>query len=188
MISKVVCEGATSGDPTMERSNIGDFSTGRSTQPAMSGNTRELATSLVEIKIASGDLPMREVATPQGEDGQQPAGHAKGPPNEDPPTMDLVDSKDFHEDPINVDDLPTGPFADVGVEAESDEDEAEDASGQAEVHEEAPLTGEGVAQQEQSDPSSRDLPMTEANPPDSMDPMVTKEPSDQSPLRITAIV
>ena len=46
------------GDPAMAHSIVEDSSTGRSTQPVMSGNTRELATSLVEMKIASEDLPM----------------------------------------------------------------------------------------------------------------------------------
>ena len=146
VISKVVGEGATLGDPTIERSNIGDSSTGRSTQPAMSGNTRELATSLVEMKIASGDLPMVEAAASQGRDGQQPLGDAADALNEDPPTVDLVDSEDSHEDPMNVDDLPRGPNADARVEAESTEDQVEDALDQAEVCEEAPLIGEGVAQ------------------------------------------
>ena len=50
-----------SGDPAMAHSIVEDSSTGRSTQLAMSGNTRELATSLVEMKIASGDLPMPDV-------------------------------------------------------------------------------------------------------------------------------
>ena len=72
MIFEVVGEEATPRDPTMERSNIGDSSTGRSTQPAMSGNTRELATTLVEMKIASGDLLMPEAVAFQGRDGQQP--------------------------------------------------------------------------------------------------------------------
>ena len=49
------------GEPAMAHSIVEDSSTGRSTQPAMSGNTRELATSLVEMKIASGDLPMPDV-------------------------------------------------------------------------------------------------------------------------------
>ena len=49
------------GDPAMALSNVDDSSTGRSTQPAMSGNTRELATFLVEMKIASRDLPMPNV-------------------------------------------------------------------------------------------------------------------------------
>ena len=48
-----------SGDPAMVHSIVEDSSIGRSTQPTMSGNTRELATSLVEMKIASGDLPMQ---------------------------------------------------------------------------------------------------------------------------------
>ena len=70
MINEVVGEGATSRDPTMERSNIGDSSTGHNIQPAMSRNTRELATSLVEMKIASKDLPMPEAAASQGGDSQ----------------------------------------------------------------------------------------------------------------------
>ena len=49
-----------SGDPVMAHSIVEDSSTGHSTQPAMSRNTRELATSLVEMKIASGDLPMAD--------------------------------------------------------------------------------------------------------------------------------
>ena len=60
MISEIVGGRAISGDPTMEHSNIGDSSTRRSTQPAMSGNTRKLATSLVEMKIALEDLLMAE--------------------------------------------------------------------------------------------------------------------------------
>ena len=50
-----------SGDPAMAHSIVEDSSTRHSTQPAMSGNTRELATSLVEMKIASGDLLIRDV-------------------------------------------------------------------------------------------------------------------------------
>ena len=57
--SGVLRAGGISGDPAMARSNVDD-SRGRSTQPAMSGNTRELATSLVELKIASGDFPMSD--------------------------------------------------------------------------------------------------------------------------------
>ena len=57
-----------SGDPAMARSNVDDSSTGRSPQLAMSGNTRELATSLVEMKIASGDLPMPNAGASQGKD------------------------------------------------------------------------------------------------------------------------
>ena len=57
-----------SRDPTMAHSIVEDSSTGRSTQPAMSGNTRELATSLVEMKIALGDLPMSDAGASQGND------------------------------------------------------------------------------------------------------------------------
>ena len=67
MIFEVVDKGATSGDPAMDHSNIGDSSTGQSTQLAMLGNTRELAISLVEMKIALGDLSMVEAATSQEE-------------------------------------------------------------------------------------------------------------------------
>ena len=65
-----------SRDPTMARSIVEDSSTRCSTQPAMSGNTRELATFLVEMKIASGDLPMVDAEASQGEDNQQPLGDA----------------------------------------------------------------------------------------------------------------
>ena len=146
MISEVIGEGATSGDPTMECSNIGDSSTGCSTQPTMSGNTSELATSLVEMKIASEDLLMPEAVASQGEDSQQLIGDVVDPLNEDPPTVDLMDSEDSYEDPMNVDDLPMGLSADAGAEAESAEDQVVDAEGQIEVCEVAPLTGEGVAQ------------------------------------------
>ena len=66
--------------------------------------------------------------------------------NEDPSTVDLMDSEDSHKDPMNLDDLPTRPNADARAKAESAEDWAVDAEGQVEVCEEAPLTEEGVAQ------------------------------------------
>ena len=72
------------GDPAMAHSIVEDSSTGRSTQPAMSGNTRKLATSLVEMKIASGDLPMPDAGASQGEDNQQPRGDASASRNPDP--------------------------------------------------------------------------------------------------------
>ena len=214
---EVVDEGGTLGDPTMESLNIGDSSTGHSTQPAMSGNTRKLATSLVEMKIASGDLSMPKAEASQGEDGQQPPGDATDSLNVDPPPIDPLGREDSHEDPMNVDDLPTSLTADVGEEADSAEDCPLDAKGQLEVPEEAPLIGEGHAQQEQSNPSSRDLPMTEVreeapltkegvsqeeqcNPTsrdlpmtdarlvDPVDSMITEEPFHQSPLRVTIVV
>ena len=93
----------------------------------MSGNTRELATFLVEMKIALRDLPMAEVATSQRGNGQQPPWDVVDPLNEDPLTVDLLDSKDSHEDPMNVDDLPTGPIAEAGADAKSAVDQAVDA-------------------------------------------------------------
>ena len=47
----VVSPRGKSGDPAMAHSIVEDSSTRRSTQPAMSGNTRELATSLVEMRL-----------------------------------------------------------------------------------------------------------------------------------------
>ena len=57
-----------------------------------------------------------------------------------------------------------------------------------EVHEEAPLTGEGVSQEEHCDPSSGDLPMTDVRPTDLVDIGVTEEPSNPSPTGVTAVV
>ena len=68
----------------MARSIVEDSSTGRNTQPTMSGNTRELANSLVEMKIASGDLPMPDAGASQGEDNQQPPGDASTSRSLDP--------------------------------------------------------------------------------------------------------
>ena len=112
-----------SGDPAMARSNVDDSSTGRNTKPAMSGNTRELATSLVEMKIASEDLPMPDSGASQGEDNQQPLGDTLDSLNLDPPSVfpKLV-SEDVHVDSMNVDALPTNPPTDVGDEADSAED------------------------------------------------------------------
>ena len=138
-----------SRDPAMARSNIDDSSTGRSTQPAMSGNTRELATFLVEMKIASGDLPMADAGASQGEDNQQPPGDASNSLNPDPPSVSpKLLREDVHVDSMNVDALPTDPRADVGDEADSVEDHLLKARRHVQVHEEAPLTGEGDAQQE----------------------------------------
>ena len=50
------------------------------------------------------------------------------------------------------------------------------------------MRGEGVAQHEHSVPSLEDLPIIEANPPHPMDPMVTKEPGDLSPLSILDVI
>ena len=121
MISKVVGERATLGDPTMDHSNTGDTFTGQSTQPAMSRNTRKLATFLVQIKIASEDPSMAEATASPGRDAQQPERDTTNALNEDPPTVDPMDDKDSHEDPMNRDDLPMGPKAGAAAEAESPE-------------------------------------------------------------------
>ena len=107
----------------MARSIIDDSSTGRNTQPAMSGNTRELATSLVEMKIASGDLPMLDAGASQGENNQQPPGDASDSLNPDPPSVYPRQVwEDDHVDLMNVDDLSTDLPADVGDEVDSAED------------------------------------------------------------------
>ena len=151
-----------SGDPTMARSIVEDSSTRHSTQPAMSGNTRELATSLGEMKIASGDLPMADAGASQGEDNQQPPGDASASRSPDPvsvfPEQVL---EDVYMDPMNVDALPMDPPADAGDEADSVEDHPVQARFQEKFQAEAPLVGGGDAQQEQSDPSSGDRPMDE---------------------------
>ena len=85
----VLCEGGISGDLPMERSNIDASYIGHSTQSAMSGNTREVATSLVEMKIASGDLPMLDAGAFQGDDYQQPSRDASNSLNLDPPSVYL---------------------------------------------------------------------------------------------------
>ena len=55
-------------------------------------------------------------------------------------------------------------------------------------NEEAPLTGEGVSQEKQCDPSSRDHLMIDVMPIDSVDTGVTKEPSNPSPVGVTTVV
>ena len=64
----------------------------------------------------------------------------------DPPFVFPLLREDIHEDPMNVDDLPTGPPVDARDKADSAEDRSMDAKGQVQVCEEAPLTGEGDAQ------------------------------------------
>ena len=150
------------GDPTMARSIVEDSSTRRSTQLAMSGNTRELANSLVEMKIASGDLPMPDAGASQGEDNQQLPGDASALRSPDPVSVFPEQVwEDVHMDPMNVDALPTDPPADAGDEADSVEDHPVQARFQEKFQAEAPLAGGGDAQQEQSDPSSGDRPMGE---------------------------
>ena len=202
----------------MARSNVDDSSIGRSTQPAMSRNTRELATSLVEMKIALGDLPMPDAGASQGDDNQQLPGDALDSLNLDPPSVyPRQVREDVHMDSMNVDALSTDPPAKAGDEAYSAEDhllkarrqvqiheealvigegdaqheQSNPSSGDLptiEVHEEAPLIGEGVLQEEQCDPSSGDLLMIDARPVDPMETGVTEEPSNPSPAGVTAVV
>ena len=134
-----------SGDPTMVRSIVEDSSTGRSTQPAMSGNTRELATSLVEMKIASGDLPMADAGASQGEDNQQPPGDALDSQDPDPPcVLPNQVREDAHADPVNVDALPTDPLANVGDEVDSVEDYLVESRFLAQLKAEAALAPGGM--------------------------------------------
>ena len=134
-------------DLSMARSNIDDSSTGRRTQPAMSGNTRELANSLVEIKIASGDLPMPDAGASHGDDNQQLLGDASDSLNLDPPSVYPKQVReDVHVDSMNVDALPTDSRANARDEADSAEDHLLGVRRQVQIHEEAPVTGEGDAQ------------------------------------------
>ena len=150
------------GDPAMAHSIVEDSSTGRSTQLAMSGNTREQATSLVEMKIASGDLPMPNAGASQGEDKQQPPGDAPKSLNPDPPSnYPRMESDDVHVDSMNVDALPKDSATNAGDEVDSVEDHLLEARRHEQVQGEAPLTGDGDAEQEQIDPSSRDRSMGE---------------------------
>ena len=116
-------EEGISGDLPMAHSNIDDFSTWYSTQPTMSGNTRELATSLVEMKIASRDLPMPYAGASEGDDNQQPPGDPSDLLNLDPPSVyPRQVREDVHVDLMNVDALLADPPADAGDEADSAED------------------------------------------------------------------
>ena len=125
--------------------------------------------------------------------------------------------EDVHFDSMNVDALPMDPAANAGDEVDSVEDHLLEArrheqvqgevpltgDGDAEqeqidpssrdrpmgeVQEEAPLTGEGASQEEQCDPSSGDHPMTDVRPIDLMDTGVTKGPSNSRHVGVTAII
>ena len=130
----------------MARSNVDDSSTGCSTQPPMSGNSRELATSLVEMKIASGDLLMPDTEASHREDNQQALGDASDLLNPDPPSISpKLLWEDVYMDSMNVDALPMDLLADARDEADSVEDHLLEARCHVQVHEEAPVTGEGDA-------------------------------------------
>ena len=58
----------------------------------------------------------------------------------------------------------------------------------SEDNEEAPLTREGVSQEEQCDLSARDHPMTDVRPIDPVDIGVTEGPSNPSPAGVIAVI
>ena len=91
MTSLEVDERATLGDLVMDHSKVGDSFTRRSDQAAMLGNMKELAFSLVEMKISLEDLSMKEAAVSQKGDAQQPQGDGVDPMNVDP--KDVQESK-----------------------------------------------------------------------------------------------
>ena len=120
--ARVLSEEGISGNPPMACSNIDDSSTGRNTQPTMSGNTRELATSLVEMKIASGDLPMPDAGASQGDDNQQPPGDPSDLLNLNPPSVyPRQVREDVYVDSMIMDALPVDLLADARDEADSAE-------------------------------------------------------------------
>ena len=139
-------------------------STERSNQAAMSHNSKELVSSLVEIKISLGDLSMKEAATSQGGDVLQSQEDVADPMNVDP--KDVQESKG---DNMIVDTNPK-------VLEEDATKKAGDAADQAKDPKRAIIEGEGDPQYEWSILTLEDLPMIEANPIDLVDPMVREEP------------
>ena len=129
----------------MDRSNVGDSSTGQSDQSAILGNTRELETFLVEMKIASGDLSMEEAMASQGRDAQQRLGDVVDALNEDLVTMDPMDGKGSQEDPTILDEYPMDPNEDAAAKPEDAKKQLGDAAGQVGDPEEALVRGEGIA-------------------------------------------
>ena len=81
--------------------------------------------------------------------------------------------------------------APVTGEGHAEQEQSDPSSGDHSIsknNEEAPLTGAGVSQEEQCDPSSRDHPMTDARLADPVDTGVTEKPSNPSPAGVTAVV
>ena len=109
MISSEVNEGVALEDPAMYCSNIGDSSIGQSDQAAISGNTRELANSLMEMKILSGDISIKEVVAFQRRDAQQAQGDGADALNKDHMNLDPKDVQGSEEDPMKVDVNPMVP-------------------------------------------------------------------------------
>jgi hypothetical protein len=190
MNSEDVNVGGASGDPTIDRSQVGDSFTPLSDQAAMSGNTKDLAWSLVEMRISSGDLPMHDAAASQQREAQDRQG-GDGERGQD--------AEDLPEDPMNVDEYPNvlqGYAAERAGDPVDAERDAEGPKGDAEgfhvmhraegfpPHAEGEASGEaeGDAENAQSTPPSGDIPMLEANPDDPVDPKVTDEHADESSL------
>ena len=76
-------------------------------------------------------------------------------------------------------------------EGDAQQEQSDPSSGDrpmTEVHEEAPLTGEGVSQEEQCDPSLRDHLMTDLSLLDPVDTGITEKPSNPSPAGVTAVI
>ena len=76
-------------------------------------------------------------------------------------------------------------------EGDAEQEQSNPSSGDpsiSEDDEEAPLTGEGVSQEEQCDPSSRDHSMTDVRPIDPMDIGVIEGPSNLSHAGVTAVI
>ena len=74
-------------------------------------------------------------------------------------------------------------------EGDAEQEQSDPSSGDSlisEDDEEAPLTGEGASQEEQYDPSSGDHPMTDVRPIDPMDTGVTEGPSNPSHAGVIA--
>ena len=100
---------------------------------------------------------------------------------------------DVHVDSMNVDALPKDPAADAGDEVDSVEDHLLEARHHVQVQGEAPLTGDGDAQQEQIDPSlvgevQEEAPLTregdteqEQSDPSSGDPSISED-VEEAPL------
>ena len=81
--------------------------------------------------------------------------------------------------------------APVAGDGGAEEEESNPSSGDpsiSEDDEEPPVTGDGALQKEQCDPSSEDHPMTDARPIDPMDTGVTEGPSIPNPAAVTAVI
>ena len=89
---------------------------------------------------------MPDLGASQGDDNQQLPGDASDSPNLDPLSVyPRQVREDVHVDSMIMDALPANPPADAGDKAENAEDHLLEPRHQVQVHEEAPVTGEGDA-------------------------------------------